>query len=70
MERNSFSIVSNPFGTWKFPTKSAAEAHVREILSRYEWAEYHQINARLRCVCRKCNLSTERKQPSPQVAPP
>jgi len=24
------------------------------------WIEYHEINARLRCVCQKCNLSTLR----------
>ena len=26
-----------------------------------QWVEYHEINARLRCVCRRCNLSTIRK---------
>lgn len=31
-----------------------------EILAP-EWVEYHAINARLRCVCRRCNLSTLRK---------
>jgi hypothetical protein len=25
------------------------------------WMEYHEINARLRCVCQRCNLSTLRK---------
>ena len=27
------------------------------------WIEYHEINARLRCVCRRCNLSTLRASP-------
>ena len=31
-------------------------------LSR-SWIEYHEINARLRCVCQKCNLSTLRTSP-------
>lgn len=26
-----------------------------------EWIEYHSLNARLRCLCRRCNLSTLRK---------
>jgi hypothetical protein len=26
-----------------------------------QWVEYHEINARLRCVCRDCNLSFIRK---------
>jgi hypothetical protein len=26
-----------------------------------QWVEYHEINARLRCVCRDCNLSIIRK---------
>lgn len=28
------------------------------------WIEYHKINAQLRCVCRRCNLSTLRHLPS------
>lgn len=27
------------------------------------WQEYHAINARLRCVCRRCNLSSLRTSP-------
>jgi hypothetical protein len=27
------------------------------------WREYHEINAQLRCVCRRCNLSTLRTSP-------
>lgn len=27
------------------------------------WIEYHEINARLRCVCRRCNSSTLRASP-------
>jgi hypothetical protein len=34
---------------------------IEDPLLEQAWIEYHQINARLRCVCSKCNLSTLRK---------
>jgi len=44
-----------------------------EVWSRLEdgaleqsWQEYHAINARLRCVCKNCNLSTIRRPPPPK----
>ena len=33
---------------------------LEDILLREAWFEYHELHARLRCVCRRCNLSTLR----------
>jgi hypothetical protein len=45
-------IRSNRYGVWsKFEDPFLAQ----------QWVEYHEINARLRCVCRNCNLSFIRK---------
>ena len=41
----------------KYETESRLEDQVLE----QSWQEYHAINARLRCVCKRCNLSIIRK---------
>lgn len=35
--------------------------HFEDPLYAETWIDYHQINARLQCVCRRCNASTLRK---------
>lgn len=38
-------------------------SHMEDPALTQSWIEYHEINARLRCVCRRCNQSTLRASP-------
>lgn len=45
------------------PSGYQRQSYLEDVALAESWIEYHQIHARLRCVCRTCNLSTLRTSP-------
>ena len=44
-------------------TQYQAHSYLEDPVLAQAWVEYHEINARLRCVCKPCNSSVLRRAP-------
>lgn len=56
LDAHDIAIIPNP--------NYGGHSRLEDEFLAESWIEYHAINARLRCVCKHCNLSTLRTSPS------